>query len=410
MTEPTPFSRPFEAPPSDERAQEAATRAAAEPLATRQRPPESLAEDLLDVPAALRDTKAELQELLRSRGEERLAAAAQASPEPTDRSPAIEGPGGVVVGFGLGRAGIGAGRSEGPLAAPGSSVLTVYVAEPTPPDGVRRLLVSSLGARVAARVPLEVVHTGVFRTSSSHTVLRRPAAGGGSAHHVRPPGAYGTLGCLARGRTAPRDGRLLVLSNNHVLTSHQTAALHDCVVQPSPGDGGSCPAHQIAILERFAPVVPGGVPNYVDCATAWAWPDRVRKEILYVSEGVDQFHRIGASPPDIGNPAEIDRGTWVAKSGRTTGLTYGVVDDFAVSAWIGGTWGGVPSWAWFNDLIRVRTPSGTFASSGDSGSVVFTADVRSAPVGLVAGASVTNMTLVCRMDSVLSALDIVLEV
>ncbi len=224
-------------------------------------------------------------------------------------------------------------------------------------------------------------------------------------------GATGTLGCLARGRTAPRDGRLLVLSNNHVLTNSNTAFLNDCIVQPSPGDGGSCPAHQIAILENYLPVVPGGtVPNYVDCATGWAWPDRVRKEIVYEFAGAKNYFRIAGTPPDFGNPQEIDRGTWMGKSGKTTGLTYGYVNEFPARTVIEGHWGGVASKALFHDALVVTGPTGPFSQPGDSGAVVFTADGTNRPVGLVMGTSnTTGMSIVCRMDAVMSALDIVLE-
>lgn len=136
----------------------------------------------------------------------------------------------------------------------------------------------------------------------------------------------------------------------------------------------------------------------------------MRKEIVYDFGGVKNYFRIAGTPPDFGTPNEIDKGKWVAKSGRTTGLTYGVIEQFPAEIPVWGHWGGVHSPALFHDVLLVSTPDGRFSGPGDSGAVVFTADGRNLPVGLVIGTSdVTGMAIVCRMDAVLSALDIVLE-
>ena len=117
----------------------------------------------------------------------------------------------------------------------------------------------------------------------------RPAPGGVSVAHYKV--TAGTLGCLAVGRSSPRNSRLLMLSNNHVIANSNNAAYGDCICQPGPYDGGTCPADQIATLERFVPIQYGGATNYVDCATGWCWPDRVRRELAYLSGGSLYYFR-----------------------------------------------------------------------------------------------------------------------
>lgn len=58
----------------------------------------------------------------------------------------------------------------------------------------------------------------------------------------------GTLGTMVRDR---RTGRLMVLSNNHVLANCNDAAPGDVVLQPAAMDGGIDPADVVAKLERY---------------------------------------------------------------------------------------------------------------------------------------------------------------
>jgi hypothetical protein len=224
----------------------------------------------------------------------------------------------------------------------------------------------------------------------------RPAPGGASVGHFRI--TAGTIGCLATGRVAPRNARLLVLSNNHVLANSNSAAYGDCVAQPGPADGGRCPQDQIAILERFAPINFAGGANFVDCATAWAWPERVRRELVYLSGGAPAFFRISSAPvaPVLGMP--------VGKSGRTTQLTQGRVT--AIGATIQVNYGGGRV-GLFQDQIEVRGTAGLFSQGGDSGSSIWTWNPQRNPVGLLfAGGG--QSTFANRMTRVLAALDIAL--
>jgi len=290
--------------------------------------------------------------------------------------------------------GVGIGISEpGGPAPPGSPALAVFVMEETPTDQVRSVVVESLGVEAAADVPLAVHKSGLI-DAQSHRFYIRPAPGGVSVAHRKV--TAGTIGCLCVGRSAPRNSRLMVLSNNHVLANSNNAVFGDCICQPGPYDGGSCPAYQIAILERFCPIVFGGGTNYVDCATGWCWPDRVRRELVYLSGGAVQFFRISGQPlyPQLG---------WnVGKSGRTTQLTVGRIVALNWSGWINYGVGR----AWFAGQFVVQGYGGqAFSAGGDSGSSVWTWDSARRPVGLLfAGGG--GYTICNPMPWVVSGLDI----
>ena len=238
------------------------------------------------------------------------------------------------------------------------------------------------------------MHTGVI-DAQPHRMRLRPAPGGISVGHRLI--TAGTLGCLVRGRSAPRINRLMVLSNNHVLANTNGGPLGESILQPGPFDGGKHPADQIAVLERFVPInFAAGSANIVDCATGWAWPDRVRPELMYISGGIIHYFRVGATPVAavLGMP--------VGKSGRTTQLTSGRVT--AVGVTINVNFGGGRV-ARFTNQIAVRAASGDFSAGGDSGSLIWTWDARRAPVALLfAGGGGT--TFGNPIASVLASLDV----
>lgn len=141
----------------------------------------------------------------------------------------------------------------------------------------------------------------------------------------------------------------MILSNNHVLANLNAGQLGDCICQPGPYDGGHCPADQVAILERFVPIQFGGATNYVDCATGWAWPDRVPREHMFVRNGVPQYFPTGTTP------VAAVAGMQVGKSGRTTQLTSGRISAVGATIRVGYGSGGV---AVFADPLAVRAASG----------------------------------------------------
>ena len=220
--------------------------------------------------------------------------------------------------------------------------------------------------------PINVIESG-FIDAQPHRFRIRPAPGGVSVGHFRI--TAGTLGCLARGRKKPRNRRSLILSNNHVLANSNSAGRGDSIIQPGRADGGRSPRDRIAILERFVPLRYGsGRVNFVDAATGWAWPQRVRKELVYLRGGSRRFFRVSR------RIRGCRRGMLVGKSGRTTQLTTGRIVDCNWSGWV--NYGGGRR-AFFRDQMTIRGTGDNFSAGGDSGSLIWTWDRRRNAVGLL---------------------------
>ena len=302
----------------------------------------------------------------------------------------VEGNNIVGVGFGYGDPDAPGGEEMPP---PGEMSLVVFTIERQENSQVMSEISAVAGTRALSEVPIVQVPVGVV-DALSHRFRARPAPGGISVGHRLI--TAGTLGCLSVGLHAPRTSRLMVLSNNHVLANSNVASLGDCICQPGPFDGGKCPQDQIAILERFVPINFSGGINYVDAATGWAWPDRVRRELVYLSGGTLHYFRAGATPvaPTVG--------MLVGKTGRTTQLKSGRVTAINVSVNVNYGGGRVGH---FRDQIAIRGTSGDFSAGGDSGSLVWQWAAGLRAVGLLyAGGGGT--TFANRITRVLSALDI----
>ena len=332
---------------------------------------------LAGVDSQLLAAKAELEKLLASFAGESVQLQSQAEHKAN------------IVGVGIG---MGDGSSPG---VPGDPVLEVYTIEPEAPASLAARLASIAGVSALASedFPLQVVQTGVI-DAQQHRMRLRPSPCGISIAHRAV--TAGTQGVLVRGRQAPRNNRLMVLSNNHVLANSNAATIGDPILQPGRFDGGSLPADQVAVLEQFVPINFSGGNNLVDAATGWAWPDRVRREQMYISQGVVHYFTTGTVP--VGAVP----GLAVGKSGRTTQLTSGKVTAIGVTVNVNFGGGRV---ARFVNQIAIRADSGDFSQGGDSGSLIWTWDARRAPVALLfAGGGGT--TFANPIGAVLNALDV----
>lgn len=125
----------------------------------------------------------------------------------------------------------------------------------------------------------------------------RPGISVGNVHV-----SAGTIGCIVYDK---HEGTPLILSNWHVLHGG-SGAIGDIIVQPGPHDDNRIAANRLGRLRRSHLGVAG------DCAVASIDDRRFETEIL----------GLGLSPTQLGEPALGDR---VVKSGRTTGVTHGVV-------------------------------------------------------------------------------------
>jgi len=161
--------------------------------------------------------------------------------------------------------------------------------------------------------PTDVVEVGVIQALQKRTDKWRPAPGGVSIGHKAI--TAGTLGGLVKDRAT---GKIMVLSNNHVLansdmTTTEKAHKGDPILQPGPYDGGKDPADRIAKLERWIQIDPFKA-NEVDCAVATPLNEAdVSVDILEIGS--------------IAGVGEPELGMKVQKSGRTTGITTGEITD-----------------------------------------------------------------------------------
>ncbi len=295
--------------------------------------------------------------------------------------------------------GVGVSTGDETGGIPGQPSLVVYVENRSDEEQVRREMVDLMGVQAALNddFPLQFEFTGPIEPYSSNRSKFRPAPAGVSVGHFRI--TAGTIGGWGRGRGS-RSNRLLMVSNNHVLADSNRGRFGDSIIQPGRADSGVNPGDRIAILERFVTINFGsGSVNYVDCATGWCWPSRVRRDHVYHSGSSPRFFKVGSS---IFQPRV---NLVVGKTGRTTNLTQGTIRAVGVSINVNFGSAGV---AHFRDQFSVRsTGSGTFSAGGDSGSFVWAWQRGLPPVGLLfAGGGGT--TFCNRMSRVVAALDVTL--
>ena len=193
--------------------------------------------------------------------------------------------------------------------------------------------------------------------------VQRPVPCGVSIGHYQV--TAGTLGCMVR----HSNGRNYILSNNHVLANSNSASQGDPIYQPGPCDGGSS-GSTIANLSSWVDLVGG--TNLIDAALAEPHDSYVDPEIL------DIGRLSGISDPVLDGP--------VRKSGRTTGLTAGILRF--TGAYLQVNYGNLGSLR-FDDQIVIESAdaSAPFSSGGDSGSIVV--DEASNATGLLFAGSDT---------------------
>jgi hypothetical protein len=259
--------------------------------------------------------------------------------------------------------------------------------------------------------PTDVVQTGIIRALQSTTDKHRPAPGGVSIGHRDI--TAGTLGCLVQ-----KDGQKFILSNNHVLANSNQAEIGDPILQPGPYDGGTYPDDHIAALEDFVPINIIGQPSECPIATgttsllnglAKLLGSQVRMEAtnqqalenlvdaaiarpLNSEDVTEEILQIGT----IQGATAGELGMAIKKSGRTTGLTNGIIEQVDVSV---NVQYGQNQIAMFTDQLM----AGAMSQGGDSGSVVL--DDNNRLVGLLFAGSDTT-TVINRIENVFSALGI----
>lgn len=221
---------------------------------------------------------------------------------------------------------------------------------------------------------------------------QRPLLIGSSIGHTRV--TAGTLGGFA---LHVKSQKPVILSNNHVLADENAATVGDAIIQPGTFDGGKRNTDAVGNLVDFAPLKPRG-SNLVDAAIASLAQDIAFDGRTLTGIGSLTGRRL----------TDLEPGDAVAKVGRTTGTTRGVVtavelDDVVVSYDIGNLS--------FDRQIEIEG-SGTaaFSDGGDSGSLIV--DETGAACGLLfaggdtGGSNGQGLTYANEINLVLESLNV----
>lgn len=268
-------------------------------------------------------------------------------------------PGINVVAIGLGEKITGRKRT-------GEPSVTVFVARKYPRSRMRR---QHLVEPSVSGVKTDVVEIGYPIPYSPRRRQRvRPVQPGIS---VSPD--YGEEGWESAGtfgvivEDTHGDNRY-ILSNNHVLSDEDYVPLGTPTLQPGSRDGGSARG-RIARLAVSVPLKYENRRNWMDAAMARLYANRSHDPSI-----------LGIGPPrGAGTATQNAR---VRKSGRTTGVTHGVIRELKVDVLNMQFENGSVR---MDDVIAIEGTNGMFSKVGDSGSAIV--DDRDRVVGLLFGGS-----------------------
>lgn len=238
----------------------------------------------------------------------------------------------------------------------------------------------------------------------------RPLRPGYSIGHVDI--TAGTLGCLTI-----HKGEVVMLSNAHVFTGDplQPEQEKRMILQPGKQDGGIIPEDIMGKLIKYQQIYPmnfesecpasRGIAGFINMISSFferqtrMIPSELPKENLVDAAIAEPLFDVDAHIPKIGIPIGTLEGELrmpVQKTGRTTELTKGYVDQIDVTTSVG--YGGT-NFALFSDQFIVKGAASYFSKSGDSGSVVL--DPVNNIIGLLfAGSQTENVTIINRIQNV----------
>lgn len=217
-------------------------------------------------------------------------------------------------------------------------------------------------------LPVHILVAPMARASNCSQLRQqhqRPVKPGISAGHKNI--TTGTIGALVR-RAA--DGKVYLLSNNHVFANTNRAIIGDEIYQPGPIDLGRS-ADTIAKLAEFVPIALSQTANnQVDAAIAEPI------EAVPIDPMICILGAVKGTKKAVQNMG-------VYKHGRTTGETWGYVTDESIDVMVDmSDFPGQGLIARFEDQIRIQGHFGAaFGLGGDSGSLVLERDTNAA-VGL----------------------------
>jgi endonuclease G, mitochondrial len=222
-----------------------------------------------------------------------------------------------------------------------------------------------------------------------------PIFPGVSVANVRE--SAGTIGCIVYDRT---NGTPYILSNWHVLHGPE-GVIGDEIVQPGPHDDNRMHLNHLGKLVR------SHLGHAGDCAVATIEDREFRPSIMELKVVMEK----------LGDPELGDR---VVKSGRTTGVTHGIVSRIHVITKIdyGGSTGEQEVGGFEIELDPDMPPdNGEVSMGGDSGSVWLFKSDTGKPTNIIAGlhfagegpSDPNEHAIACYSKSVFEKLEILLS-
>ena len=206
-------------------------------------------------------------------------------------------------------------------------------------------------------IPTDVIEVGLITKQNSYKTKVRPLQPGFSCGHGLS--TAGTIG----GIFLDKNGKPVILSNNHVIANENNAAVGDIIYQPGPADMPKNRSNIIGNLHKFVKIKSHN--NLQDSAIAYLDQSLILSDSIYdIYPGINQRLQ-GFSHAQVGQ--------MVQKCGRTTGYTTGRVVGLNASFSIQYDFG----MARFNKCLVLSAMS----KGGDSGSII--QDMQGNAVGLL---------------------------
>lgn len=312
-----------------------------------------------------------------------------------------------VVGVGVGYKHVGGENAKEPA-------IIVYVEKKIPPADLSR---AHIVPKNINHLQTDIVEIGTVKMLGVRTGRGRPCQPGVSIGHYQS--TAGTLGAIVKDKAT---GELMVLSNNHVLangSSYQEvkAKKGDPILQPGPYDGGTI-KDRIGVLHRYVPLEKS--VSRSDCPVAIAVAQgstrilnlvkndyEIRLYKRFKTENTVDCALVKLDAGDLVDPvvlevgnikgvSDIGPGGKVLKSGRTSGLTRGVVKSVGTTLQVEMD---DEEKVWFSDQVVCDMPS----RPGDSGALVLSEDFHA--VGLLFAGS-EKLTIFNRITNILERLGI----
>jgi len=253
-------------------------------------------------------------------------------------------------------------RVKGGEVIPDEFVIKVYVYEKMDLGDSTPAL-----TREFSGVPVDVEHLPIQVALQASVPPQRkkvrPIVGGVS---IAPLNQFfvGTLGLFLR-RVSHGAEQFFALSNNHVLADVNQLAIGTPIVQPGPEVAPTNQGDVFAALSAFIPIQfpTSGMPPVVN---------RFDAAIGLVTDlkliDTHKIFRVRKYKPTLGTPVP---GMHVTKSGRTTGVTTGIITATHVNGVkINYGTSAAPRLAVFNDTVQIVGDRGPFSAPGDSGSAI----------------------------------------